>query len=102
MTVLDIVGGICTRSMWARTMSSRTDSGTISLDVKTLEYLDIPFFECFPFTLHLRWAGQNPVLKGCAGIGHQCMSVARFETGSAQQLRHAFEQIRGPEEKVEG
>jgi hypothetical protein len=32
------------------------------------------------------------------------ISVGRslVETGSAQQLGHAFEQIRGPEEKVEG
>jgi hypothetical protein len=102
MAVLDIVGGICPRSMWTRTMSSRTDLGTISLDVKTLEYLYIPFIECFPFMLHLRWAGQKSVLKGRAGIGQQCMSVTRFETGSARQLRHAFEQIRGLEEKVEG
>jgi hypothetical protein len=102
MTVLDIVVGICPQSMRTRTMSSRADLGTISLDVKTLECLYIPFVECFPFMLHLQWAGQKSVLKSRVGIGHQCMSVTRFETGSAQQLRHAFEQIRGPEGKVEG
>jgi hypothetical protein len=39
--------------------------------------------------------------KGHAGID-QCMSVTRFKTGSARQLEHAFEQIREPDEKVEG
>jgi hypothetical protein len=77
-------------------MSSRNDLGTISLDVKTLKYLYILF--CLDFSFHASFAmgWQKPVLKGRAGIGHQCMSVTRFETGSAQQLGHAFEQIRGP------
>jgi len=87
--------GICPRSMRKRTMSSRADLERISMDVKTLKCLYVPFVEYFPFMLHLRWAGQKSVLKSRAGIGRQCMSVTRFETGSAQQLRHAFEQIRG-------
>lgn len=81
-------------------MSCRTDLGTISLDVKTLECLYVPFVEYFPFMLHLRWTGQKSVLNSCAGIAHRCMSVNMFETGSAQQLGRAFEQIRGPEDSI--
>ena len=43
MTVLDIVVGICPRSMRTRTMSSTADLETISLDVKTLDCLYVPF-----------------------------------------------------------
>ena len=48
MTVLDIVVGICPRSMRTTTMSSRADLETISLDVKTSECLYVPFVEYFP------------------------------------------------------